>query len=98
VEDDSFEGTLDHDEYARFARVASREDVSMPETFGVITGIMSGIAVKAQVAIQQGDSYGEPHCVYHAALERILAEAERAEGLWAQFINRELPEHAKGSK
>jgi hypothetical protein len=73
----------------------NQESTSMPPTFGRISGIMSGIFTKAQTALQQGEMYSEPHCVYHDALERILADAERAEGLWSQYLSSALPEHAE---
>jgi hypothetical protein len=73
--------------------------VIMPTAFGAISGIMSGIVVKAQVALSHPKANeNNAEEIYREALTRILAEAERAECIWSQYINRELPEHADKAK
>jgi hypothetical protein len=71
------------------------KDVSWPEVLGRITGIMQGVKVKAEVALRHPLANEDNTAdIYREALTRILAEAQRADALWAQYINRELPEHA----
>jgi hypothetical protein len=64
-------------------------DNSAPAAYGTTSGIVSSIRTEASLALKSPEWAGTPAeeiAAYREALETILAHADRADGIWRDYV------------